>query len=299
MDRLASMTVFVAAATAGSFSAASRELRMPLPTVSRKIADLETHLRARLFVRSTRKLTLTDVGQTYLASCKRILEDLAEADRSATGQYNAPQGELTITAPIVFGRLHVLPVVAAFLADHPRVDVRFTLSDRYLNLIDEHFDAAVRIGTLPDSGLVATQLGTVRRVVCASPAYLEAHGMPKTPEDLERHACVTFPGLGGAYPWFFHGKDLKRVRARLTVNTAESAITGAVAGLGLTRVLSYQVATEVARGELAIVLKKFEPDPLPVSLVYVRERRPTAKLRAFIDCAAPMLRERLRRFAEV
>lgn len=297
MDRLGSMTVFVAAATAGSFSGASRELRMPLPTVSRKVADLETHLRAKLFVRSTRKLTLTDVGQSYLAVCKRILEELAEADRDATGQYNAPQGELAITAPTVFGRLHVLPVAAAFLAEHPRVDVRLLLSDRYLNLIDEHLDIAVRIGTLPDSGLVATLLGTVRRVVCASPGYLEAHGTPKTPEDLERHACVTFSNLG-ANPWFFRGQDLKRVRSRLAVNTAESAIAGAVAGVGITRVLSYQVANEVARGELAVVMQKFEPDPMPVSLVYVRERRPTAKLRAFIDYAAPQLRDRLRRFAE-
>jgi DNA-binding transcriptional LysR family regulator len=288
------MDVFVAAAAAGSFSAASRELRMPLPTVSRKIADLETHLSAKLFVRSTRKLTLTEVGQAYLAACRRILEEIAEADRSASGQYNAPQGELIVTAPMVFGRLHVLPVVADFLAGHPRVDVRLVQSDRHLSLIDEHLDVAVRIGTLPDSGLVATQLGTVRRVVCASPAYLAAKGTPKSPEHLEEHACVTFPGLGGAYPWVFRGDEPTRVRSRLTVNTAAAAIAGAVAGVGLTRVLSYQVANEVARGELAVVLKKFEPEPIPVNLVYVRERRLTAKLRAFIDYAAPMLRERLR-----
>ncbi|HEX5047524.1 MAG TPA: LysR substrate-binding domain-containing protein [Gammaproteobacteria bacterium] len=294
MDRLQAMDLFVAAATAGSFSAASRELRTPLPTVSRKIADLETHLHAKLFVRSTRKLALTEVGHAYLAACKRILEEVAEADRSASGQYNAPQGELIVTAPMVFGRLHVLPVVAEFLAGHPRVDVRLVQSDRHLSLIDEHLDVAVRIGKLPDSGLVATQLGTVRRVVCASPAYLEAHGTPKSLEQLEEHACVTFPGLGGAYPWVFRGDEPTRVRSRFTVNTAAAAIAGAVAGVGLTRVLSYQVANEVARGELALVLKKFEPEPIPVSLVYVRERRLTAKLRAFIDYATPKLRERLR-----
>src|SRR5262245_44812335 len=294
MDRLQSMDVFVAAATAGSFSAASRELRMPLPTVSRKIADLEAHLSAKLFVRSTRKLALTDAGQTYLAACRRILEEVAEADRSASGQYNAPQGELIVTAPMVFGRLHVLPVVAEFLAGHPRVDVRLVQSDRHLSLVDDHLDVAVRIGRLPDSGLVATQLGTVRRVVCASPVYLETHGAPKSPEELEEHACVTFPGLGGAYPWVFRGDEPTRVRSRLTVNTAEAAIAGAVAGVGLTRVLSYQVAGVIARGELVRVLKKFEPEPIPVSLVYVRERRLTAKLRAFIDYAVPKLRERLR-----
>jgi DNA-binding transcriptional LysR family regulator len=181
-----------------------------------------------------------------------------------------------------------------FLAGHPRVDVRLVQSDRHLSLIDEHLDAAVRVGKLPDSGLVATQLGTLRRVVCASPAYLEAHGTPKTPEHLEKHACVTYPGVGGAYPWVFGGKEPTRVRSRLMVNTAAAAIAGAVAGVGLTRVLSYQVANEVARGEVAVVLKKFEPEPIPVSLVYVRERRLTAKLRAFIDYAAPKLRARLR-----
>jgi DNA-binding transcriptional LysR family regulator len=288
------MDVFVAAATAGSFSAASRTLRMPLPTVSRKIADLEAHLSAKLFVRSTRKLALTDVGHAYLAACKRILEEIAEADRSASGQYNAPQGDLIVTAPMVFGSLHVLPVVVSFLAGHPRVDVRLLQSDRNLSLIDEHVDVAVRVGTLPDSGLVATPLGTVRRVVCASPAYLEANGTPKSPEQLADHACVTFHGLGGTYPWVFRGDEPARVRSRLTVNTAAAAIAGAVAGVGLTRVLSYQVANEVARGELAVVLKKFEPEPIPVSLVYVRERRLTAKLRAFIDYGAPKLRERLR-----
>jgi DNA-binding transcriptional LysR family regulator len=149
------------------------------------------------------------------------------------------------------------------------------------------------VGKLPDSGLVATQLGTLRRVVCASPAYLEAHGTPKSPAHLERHTCVTYPGVGGAYPWVFR-EEAVRVRSRLTVNTAAAAIAGAVAGVGLTRVLSYQVANEVARGELAVVLKKFEPELIPVSLVYMRERRLTAKLRAFIDFAAPKLRERLR-----
>lgn len=293
------MQVFVAAATAGSFSAASRELRIPLPTVSRRISDLEAHLSAKLFVRSTRKIALTDAGQSYLASCKRILEEIAEADRSASGQYNAPQGELLVTAPMVFGRMHVLPVVAGFLAGHPRVDVRLVLADRRLDLIDEHLDVAVRVGNLPDSGLIATQLGTVRRVVCASPAYLEASGAPKSPDQLERHACVTFHGMGGAYPWVFRGVEVERVRSRLTVDTAAAAIAGAVAGVGLTRVLSYQVANEVARGELELVLEKFEPEPLPVSLVYVRERRLTAKLRAFIDYAAPKLRERLRRAAEL
>jgi DNA-binding transcriptional LysR family regulator len=287
------MSVFIAVASAGSFSGASRQLRMPLPTVSRKVADLEAHLNAKLFVRSTRKLALTEAGQSYLAACKQILEEVAEAERGASGQYNAPQGELIVTAPVAFGRLHVLPVVAAWLRAHPRVDARLVLSDRALDLIEDHLDVAVRIGELPDSGLVATQVGRVRRIVCASPAYLDEHGVPRSPADLATHECVTFSGIG-AYPWTFGTDETVRVRSRITVNTAESAIDGAVAGVGLTRVLSYQVAAEVAAEKLVVVLKKFEPAAIPVSLIHVHERRPTAKLRAFLDYAAPKLRERLR-----
>lgn len=294
MDRLESMSVFVAVASAGSFSAASRQLRMPLPTVSRKVSDLESHLKAKLFVRSTRKLALTDAGQSYLLACKRVLEQIAEAERGASGQYNVPQGELFVTAPIVFGRLHVLPVVTEFLRAHPHVDVRMVLADRALNLMDDHLDLAVRIGALPDSSLVATQIGRIRSVVCASPAYLNEHGVPRSPDDLSGHACVTFTGAGETDSWKFRADPPVRVHSRLAVNTAESAIEGAIAGVGLTRVLSYQVADAVEAGKLVVVLKKFEPDPSPISLIYVQERRLTAKLRAFLDFATPKLRERLR-----
>jgi DNA-binding transcriptional LysR family regulator len=294
MDRLQSMSIFVAVASAGSFSAASRQLRIPLPTVSRKVSELESHLGARLFVRSTRKLALTEAGQTYLASCRRLLEEVAEAERTASGQYNAPQGELVLTAPVAFGRLHVLPVVTDFLKTHAQVDVRLVLSDRTLDLIEEHIDLAIRIGVLPDSRLVATQVGRVRSVVCASAAYLKARGRPKSPDDLANHACVMFAGLGQESVWTFQqGRDI-RVRSRLLVNTAECAIDAAAAGIGLTRVLSYQVADAVKSGQLEVVLKRFEPPPIPVSLIQVQERRPTAKLRAFVDFATPRLRERLR-----
>ncbi len=179
MDRFAAMSVFVAAVTAGSLSAASRQLRMPLPTVSRKVAELEASLDAKLLVRGTRKLALTDVGEAYLRSCRRILEELAEAERGASGEYKAPQGELVITAPVTLGRLHVVPVAAEFLATYPRVDLRLVLSDRPLNLVDEHLDLAVRVGELPDSSLVAVRVGQIRRIVCASPGYLAARGTPK------------------------------------------------------------------------------------------------------------------------
>ena len=293
MDRLGSMSVFVAVTSAGSFSAASRQLRMPLPTVSRRVSELESHLKAKLFVRSTRKLALTDAGQAYLVACKRVLEQIAEAERGASGQYNVPQGELFLTAPIVFGRLHVLPVVTEFLRTHPQVDVRMMLADRALNLVDDHLDLAVRIGALPDSSLVGARIGHIRRVVCASPAYLSGHGVPRSPADLSGHVCVTFTGAGETDSWKFSSGPSVRVHARLAVNTAEAAIEGAIAGVGLTRVLSYQVADEVAAGRLVVVLRKFEPEPSPVSLVRVQERRLTAKLRAFLDFAAPKLRERL------
>jgi DNA-binding transcriptional LysR family regulator len=293
MDRFESMSVFVSVVSAGSFSAASRELRMPLPTVSRKVSELESHLNAKLLVRTTRKLVLTEVGESYLIACKRILEELAEADRGASGEYNAPHGELIVTAPVVFGRLHVLPLAAQFLRAHPQVDVRLVLADRPLNLIDDHLDLAVRIGELPDSSLVATRVGQIRSVVCASPAYLKQRGVPKSPAALASHDCVTFSGLGGADAWTFRDNESVRLHSRLIVSTAEAAIDGALAGIGLTRVLSYQVADAVQSGKLSIVLKRFEPAPHPVNLIYVRDRRLTGKLRAFLDFAAPRLRVRL------
>jgi len=294
MDRLESMSVFVAVAATGSFSAASRQLRMPLPTVSRKVSDLEAHLEAKLFVRSTRKLTLTDTGQSYLLACRKVLEEIEEAERIASGQYNAPQGELVLTAPIVFGRLHVLPIVTEFLKAQPRVDVRLILADRTLNLVEDHLDLAVRIGSLPDSSLVATQIGRTRHVVCANPAYLKEHGTPRSPADLTATACVTFAGLGEADLWHFKALPPIRVHSRLEVNTAEGAVEAAIAGVGFTRVLSYQAAEALSTGKLVAVLKKFEPEPLPINLIYVQERRLTAKLRAFLDFATPRLRERLR-----
>ena len=295
MDRFAAMSVFVAAVTAGSLSAASRQLRMPLPTVSRKVAELEASLDAKLLVRGTRRLALTDVGEAYLGSCRRILEELAEAERGVSGEYKAPQGELVITAPVTLGRLHVVPISAEFLAAHPRVDLRLVLSDRPLNLVDDHLDLAVRVGELPDSSLVALRVGQIRRVVCASPGYLAARGTPKNPLSLAAHDCVTFTGLGTAEPWAFRSGDSVRVRARLEVSTAEAAVDAAACGIGIARVLSYQASDAVKSGRLKVVLRKFEAPPVPVSLVYVRERRASGKLRAFLDFAAPRLRARIER----
>ncbi|TSE02621.1 LysR family transcriptional regulator [Mesorhizobium intechi] len=298
MDRLEAMSLFVAAVEVGSLSAAARHFGIPLATVSRKVSDLERHLNTRLLNRSTRRLTPTDAGEAYLAACRRILDDVGEAERAAAGEYSAPTGELAITAPVVFGRLHVLPVVTGFLSAYPDVDIRLTLADRITQLAEDHFDLALRIGQLPDSSLVAIGVGSIRRVVCASPAYLAEHGTPTIPEDLGTHSCITFEGLSSSAPWSFaRGKtDITvQVRARLQVNTAEAAIDAAIAGVGLTKVLSYQVHAAVRSGMLRVVLEEFEPEPWPVSLVRAGHGLLPVKLRAFLDFAAPRLKERLAR----
>ncbi len=296
MDRLDSMLVFVSVVEEGSLSAASRRLKMPLPTVSRKISELESHIKSRLLNRSTRKLTLTDAGKAYLAACKRILEDVAEAERAASGEYCAPMGELIITAPIVFGRLHVLPIVAEFLKAYPNVHVRLVLGDRNLNLIEDHIDLAVRIGELQDSNLTATRVGLIRQVVCGSPEYFARRGTPRNPNDLIKHDCITFTRIASSDAWTFRNERSEfnvPVRSRLMVNTAEAAIDAAVLGAGVTRVLSYQVEKAIRAGSLATALKKFEPAALPVSLLYAGQRLLPLKLRAFLDFAAPRLRTSL------
>lgn len=293
MDRLESMSVLLTAAEAGSLSAAGRKLGMPLATVSRKISELESHLKTRLLNRSTRRLTLTDAGQSYLAACRRILEEIDEAERGASGEYSAPKGELVITAPIAFGRLHIVPIVAEFLRAYPDVDVRLVLRDRVLDLLEDHVDLAVRIGTLPDSGLVATRVGLSRTVTCASPGYFAARGVPKKPGDLAEHDCITFIGLTTSDAWMFlagRSEIAVPIRSRFTVNTAEAAIDAASAGVGVARVLSYQVAQAVKTGALDIVLEKFEPAPVPISLIHAGQRPLPLKLRAFLDFATPRLR---------
>lgn len=301
MDRLESMSILVTAVETGSLSAAARRLGLPLATVSRKVSDLEAYLKTRLLNRSSRQLGLTDAGRSYVAACKRILEDVGEAERAASGEYSAPKGGLIITAPIVFGRLHVLPVAAEFLAAYPDIDIRLVLADHVVNLLEDPIDLALRIGALPDSGLIATRVGAIRRVVCGSPAYFAAHGTPKHPSELATHACVTFEGLMAPDVWTFNtGKSVLPVaiHSRLVVNTAEPAIDAAIAGLGVTRVLSYQIAQVARAGLLSIVLQEFEPSPLPVSLVYAGGRLLPLKLRAFLDFAALRLKSRLSQWAE-
>lgn len=294
MDRLESMAILIAAAEAGSLSAAGRRLGMPLASVSRKVSDLEAYLQTRLLNRSSRKLTLTDAGETYVAACKRILDAVEEAERGATGEYRAPRGELIISAPILFGRLHVLPVAVEFLTAYPDVDMRMVFSDQIVNLLDERVDLAVRVGDLPDSSLLARRVGSIRHVVCANPGYLAEFGTPNTPADLRVHSCITVEGPGST--WTFAGDSSEStvaVRSRLIVNTAEAAVDAAIAGVGITRVLSYQVAEPARNGALALVLREFEPAPWPVNLVYTGGRFLPLKVRAFVDFAAPRLKARL------
>jgi DNA-binding transcriptional LysR family regulator len=298
MDRLDAMSVLVAAVEAGSLSAAARGRGMPLATVSRKVSELEAHLKTRLVNRSSRQLTLTDAGRSYVAACKRILEDVSDAERVASGEYRAPKGDLVITAPIVFGRLHVLPVAMEFLNAYPDVDIRLMLADRMINLLEDHVDLALRIGELPDSSLVASRVGSIRRVVCASPAYFAARGTPQNPGDLAHHDCVTFEGLSSPAAWSFRigRSDVPiPIHSRLVVNTAEAAIDAAIARGGITRALSYQIANAIELGALVVVLEKFESAPAPVNLVHAGQPRLPLKLRAFLDFAAPRLKARLSR----
>lgn len=297
MDRLDAMSVFAAIVDGGSLSAAGRRLNVPLATVSRKLADLEAHLKTRLITRSTRKLVLTDVGRDYLDACRQILEQVDEAERAASGAYANVKGQLVVAAPIVFGRLHLVPVAAAFLEAHPEVDIQLRLGDRNVNLIEEHVDVALRIGALPDSNLVATKVGTIRRVVCASPGYLERFGAPQSLDDLPAYRCITFDGLEATHAWTFANsagqKRQVRVRSRMTVSTADAAVEAAILGVGLTRVLSYQVAGALQDGRLVRVLVDQESPAVPANLIYPGQGRLPMKTRAFIDFAAGRLRERV------
>ncbi len=295
MDRLEAMSILVAAVEAGSLSAAGRKVGVPLPTVSRKISELETYLHTRLLVRSTRRLALTDAGAAYVAVCRRILEEVSEAERAAAGEYRMPRGGLVVAAPVAFGRMHVLPAINDFLARFPEIDVRLILSDRNVDLIEDHVDMAVRIGALPDSSMVATRAGFLRRVVCGSPGFFADYRTPTVPADLSDLPCVTFDILGSAASWRF--KTLKSkaeqavaVHSRLAVNTAEAAIDAAVAGVGITRVLSYQAAHALRAGKLRIVLEAFEPEPIPVNLLHAARGLLPLKMRSFLDFAAPRLR---------
>jgi len=300
MDRLESMTAFVAVARTGGFSAASRELGIPLATISRRVGELESALGVRLLRRSTRQVVVTEAGQKFFAACQRALEDLRDAEEAVSSEYRTPRGDLMITAPIAFGRLHLQPVALEFLAAHPQINLRMQLVDRIVNIADEHVDAALRIAHLPDSSLIARTLGSIRVVVCASPAYLKARGAPQRPEDLMQHDCIAWSILGPRDTWWFRNSGREQqypIRTRLATTLAESAVDAAAAGLGLVQTTSYQASQAIGDGRLVVVLRKFECAVTPVSLIYSRDRLLPLRLRAFIDFAAPRMTERLRTIA--
>ena len=293
MDRFEAMRTLLAAVDGGSLSAASRSLGVPLPTVSRRVSDLEAHLSAQLVVRTSRKLLLTEVGRAYVASCRRVLDEVGEAERLAAGEYRVPRGDMLLTAPIMFGRMHVEPIVLAFLKTYPEINVRLTLTDHVVDMIENHVDLAVRIGPLPDSNLVATRLGSVRWITCASPDYLAHRGTPRTLEDLAVHDCIAFERLNTSDTWTFQkGKEIVVVpfRPRFAVNTADGAINAALAGAGIVRILSYQAASAIAEGRLVVVLPQFQPEPLPVHSVHTGQAILPLKIRAFSDFAIPRLK---------
>ena len=294
--------MLVAVTETGSLSAAGRALKVPLATLSRKISDLETLLGTRLLIRTTRKLTPTEAGIAYVAAARRILEQVEEAEREAAGEFMAPKGELVITAPIQFGCLQVLPVVADFLALLPDINVRLVLTDRNVDLIDAHVDMAVRIGKLPDSSMVATQVGLMRTVVCASPALMDGRGVPRKPDDLLKLPCVTVDTPLLSPGWRFKAPGAAStfevaVVPRLSVTTTEAAAQAAIRGVGITRLLHYQVAEAIEGGALRVILDSFEPDPVPVNLVHASRGQMPLKMRRFLDFAAPRLRDVLGRAA--
>ncbi len=295
MDRLDSMRVFVAVAEQQGFAAAARRLGLSAPSVTRAVAALEERIGGPLLQRTTRALRLTEAGARYLADCKRILAEIDDAEASAAGSHRDPKGQLGITAPVMFGRMHVAPLLLDFLDRHPLVTARLLLLDRVVDLLEEGLDVALRIAHLPDSALHAVRVGAVRRVVCAAPGYLRRNGVPERPADLASHSAITFARSPTDAEWSFAAPGTGTAEratpsARLSVNAADVAIAAAVAGKGLTRVLSYQIAPEIAAGRLVIVLAAYEAPPLPVHLVHLAGRRADAKLRAFIDFAADALR---------
>lgn len=295
MDRTDAIAVFIAVADYGSFAAAARRLGRSPASVTRAVADLESRLGVRLLTRTTRAVSTTEAGQRFLGGAKRVLADLDEIERAAAGQGTAPRGELRLTAPILFGRLHVLPIVTEFLDRFPEVQAALALVDRPVDLVEEGLDVAVRIGALGESSAVATRVGALRRIVVASPDYLARRGTPQRPADLTDHAVVAFSGIAGVEHWVFReaaGDVNVAIRPRLVVSTAEAAIDAARAGFGLTRVLSYQAAEDVARGSLRRVLPGYEGDEVPIHLVYPGGRHPPPKLRAFLDFTTPRLRRR-------
>jgi DNA-binding transcriptional LysR family regulator len=286
MDRLDAMAVFMEIAARGSLTRAAESLGRSLPTIVRILATLEAELAVRLFNRTTRRLTITEEGRVYLEHCKRIRAAVADSDEAMRKTHSEPSGRIALTAPVKFGEMHVAPLVAQFLAVYPKVELKLLLLDRLVDLVEEGIDVAIRIAPLEDSTLIARPVGRIRQVVCASPQLLTQVGTPATPQDLSRLPCVQAAGLGDPAIWKFRTERRAvqvSVTGRLTCNSVGAGIAACVAGCGFGRFLCYQVRPAVARGELAMVLTEFEPEPRPLSLVYSKDALQSARLRTIIE----------------
>lgn len=296
MDRFDLWTVFLAVADKGSFVGAARHLNRSPAAITRAVAALEDHLAVRLLTRTTRSVALTEAGERYLEMCRRLLADIRETEAELAGEGGELHGNLAITAPVVFGRLHLLPLVDDFMAAHPRLTVSLELLDRQVSLVEEGLDIALRIGHLRDASLRAVRVGGVRRVVCATPDYLARHGTPRTPHDLVGHRVIAFTGVQRQperWPFVFpEGEASVAVMPRLLVNSVEAALDAVVRGGGISRVLSYQIAALEQAGRVVRLLQPWEPPALPVHLVYPTGRHLPRKVRVFIDTVAPILRAR-------
>lgn len=293
MDRLRAMTAFVAVADEGGFAAAARHLRLSAPSVTRLVSELEDALGARLFHRTTRSVNLTEVGTRYLEDCRRILLDLEEADSQAGGRHGEPEGWVSITGSALFGRLAVTPILLSLMDRYPALSVSTLFVDRVVHMMDEGVDVAIRIADLPDSSLVASKVGSVRRVLCAAPSYLEEYGVPQKVGDLSGHKLVDFSQSRTGSQWSFAaaGRSISyRPETQLRVNTADAAIAAALDGRGITRVLSYMVAADVAEGRLKRVLVECEGDPVPVHVVHKEAGQTSARVRAVVDHLVEQLR---------
>lgn len=294
MDRLQTMSTFVTVADEGGFAPAARKLKRSPPSVTRAISELESRLGTRLLHRTTRSLRLTDAGARYLADCRRILSEIEEADRQAASLHREPKGLVSVSASVLFGRLHVAPLLLQLLDRYPGLSVSAVFVDRVVHLLEEGIDIAVRIAELPDSSLSAIRVGRLRRVLCASPDYLEAHGRPRRPADLAAHRTVSFAGDTAAHAWTFgQGAASHRFRpeSRFVVNNADAAIAAAAAGYGVTRVLSYMVAPQLRAGRLEVLLEGFEPPPVPVHVLHKEAGQTSARVRAVVDHLVERLRE--------
>lgn len=287
------MQVFAAVARGGGFAVAARQLGMSPPAVTRAVAALEDRIGTRLFSRTTRNVSLTEAGHRYLVDVERILQELEDAEAAAQGLHAAPRGVLTITAPVMFGRLYIAPILLDFLDQHPDVTGRLLLLDRVTNLLEEGMDVALRIGHLTDSSMAAMRVGSVRSVICASPDYLKRHGVPQQPGDLTDHRLIVATSSLGSHEWRFGEDDRLAVRIHpaLVCNSNAAVVHAVEQGWGVSRLLSYQVGPSVTAGRIRLVLESFERKPLPVHLVHLEGRRASAKVRAFIDFAAHRLRD--------